>query len=233
MDREREQEEVVLRCTAHYIEALQAGHQPKISDYLARYPQYADAIANFIAYYQTVELPQAQPIESTYNTENTDSLNSADEFTGELHIAIESAWQRVLMPETTPERGNIQSLFLAAKQQQLSPSQLATRLTISEDILLLLEQQALLPASIPQELYRRLAKTLHQPERAVRAYLGLQRRQQVAEHSAIYDTGNAGSAGDTTRPTQKVSFREVINKSEKLSAEQKKFWRDVLAQEKL
>lgn len=233
---DREQEEVVLRCTAHYIEALQAGHQPKISDYLARYPQYADAIANFIAYYQTVELPQAQPIESTDGTDNiddTDSLNSADEFTSEFHIAIESAWQRVLMPEAAPARGNIQSLFLAAKQQQLSISQLATRLIISEDILLLLEQQALLPESIPQELYRRLAKTLHQPERAVRAYLGWQRRQQVAERPAIYDTGNAGSGGDTTRPTQKVSFREVIDKSENLSAEQKKFWRDVLTKEEM
>jgi hypothetical protein len=265
---DREQEEVVLRCTAHYIEALQAGHQPEISDYLARYPQYADAIANFIAYYQTVELPQAQPIESM---DNTDSLHSADEFTSEFHIAIESAWQRVLMPGTTPEHMNrnmedlgkatqvpepekiaesgkqekpevmgevvygqtIQSLFLAAKQQQLSPSQLATRLTISEDILLLLEQQALLLESIPQELYGRLAKTLHQPERAVRAYLGLQRRQQVAEHPAIYDTGNSGNARDTTRSTQKVSFREVIDKSEKLSAEQKKFWRDVLTKDEL
>lgn len=230
---DREQEEIVLRLTAHYVEAVQAGHQPKISDYLARYPQYADAIANLIAYYQTVELPQAQPDESTDNTDSPDSLHSADEFTSELHIAIESAWQRVLMPENTPERGNIQSLFLAAKQQQLSPSQLAIRLTISADILLLLEQRALLPQSIPQELYRQLAEALHRPERAVRAYLGLQRPQRVAEHPAIYDTGNAGSAGDTMRPTQKVNFREVIDKSEKLSAAQKKFWRDVLTKEEL
>jgi hypothetical protein len=230
---DREQEEVVLRCTAHYVEALQAGHQPKISDYLARYPQYADAIANFIAYYQIIEWPQVQAIENTDNTDSIDGVNSADEFTSEFHIAIESAWQRVVMPEITPERGNIQSLFLAAKQQQLSPSQLATRLTVSEDILRLLEQQALLPESIPQELYRRLAKTLHQPERAVRAYLGLQRHQQVAEYPAIYDAGNAGSAEDTMRSTQKVSFREVIDKSKQLSAEQKKFWRGVLTKDEL
>ena len=224
---DREQEEIVLRCTADYVEALQAGHQPKISDYLARYPQYADAITNFIAYYQTVELPQAQPIESM---DSTDSTDSADEFADEFHIAIESAWQRVLMAETQSERGNIQSLYLAAKQQQLSLSQLATRLTISEDILLLLEQQALLPESIPRELYRRFVKTLHQPESAVRAYLSPQRRHQVAEYPAIYDAGNAG---DTTRSTQKVSFREAIDKSEKLSAAQKKFWRDVLTKEDL
>jgi hypothetical protein len=233
---DREQEEVVLRLTAHYVEAVQAGQRPEISDYLARYPQYADAIANFIAYYQAVELLQAQPIEgtdTTDSTENTNNLNSADEVTSEFHTAIESAWQRVMMPETTPERGNIESLFLAAKQQQLSPSQLATRLTISGDILLLLEQQALLPESIPQELYRRIAETLHQPERTVRAYLGLERRQRVAEHPALYAAGNAGSAGDTTRPTQKVSFREVIDKSEKLSAAKKKFWRDVLTKENL
>src|SRR5579863_3144951 len=101
---DREQEEVVLRLTAHYVEAVQSGHQPKISDYLALYPQYADAIANFIAYYQTIELPQTQAIEST---DSQDNLNSLDEFTDEFHIAIESAWQRVLVPGTTSEPEDI------------------------------------------------------------------------------------------------------------------------------
>ncbi len=60
----------MLRVTAHYIEEVQAGHEPDISDYLARYPQYADAIAAFIAYYQTVELPLSQLTGSADFTEN-------------------------------------------------------------------------------------------------------------------------------------------------------------------
>src|SRR5579863_5294810 len=145
---DREQEEVVLRVTAHHVEEVEAGHTPEISDYLARYPQYADAIARFITYYQTVELPLSQSASSPLDAED---LN---EFADDVHIAIESAWQRVLLPEVIPGLEDvgetiqileveeaegvvygqtIQSLFVAAKQRQCSPSQLATYLNISED----------------------------------------------------------------------------------------------------
>ncbi len=245
---DREQEEVVLRVTAHYVEEVQAGHQPKISDYLARYPQYADAIANFITYYQTVELSMPQSVSSPEYAEDL------KEFTDELHIAIEVSRQRVLLPEVTRELADveetiqileveesgepgepegvvygqpIQSLFGAAKHQQCSPSQLAAHLNISEDIVVLLEQRALLPESVPLELYRQLARTLQQPLDAVQLYLGSEHRQQVAEHPAVYGFGN------TPQTSQKVSFRETVDKSADLSAEQKSFWRDVLTKEGL
>ena len=245
---DREQEEVVLRLTTRYIEEVEAGHQPKISDYLARYPQYADAIANFIAYYQSVESPLSQLAGSP------GSVESGESFADEFPIAIESAWQRVLLPEATPEPVDaeeitlipevrtiekagepeavvygqtIQSLFVAAKQQQCSPSQLAAYLNISEDIVMLLEQRALLPESIPQEMYRRIAKTLQQPLHAVQVYLGRERRQRVAEQPPGYDFGNpAGSSA-------KGSFREAVDKSVELSAEQKSSWRAVLTKEGL
>jgi hypothetical protein len=58
---DREQEEAVLRITASYVAELEAGLHPRLSDYLARYPQYAEAIADFVAYYHAVEaeLPPA------------------------------------------------------------------------------------------------------------------------------------------------------------------------------
>jgi hypothetical protein len=52
---DREQEEAVLRITALYVAELEAGLHPRLSDYLARYPQYAGAIADFVAYYHAVE----------------------------------------------------------------------------------------------------------------------------------------------------------------------------------
>lgn len=257
----REQDEIVLRVTAHYVEEVQAGHQPDISDYLACYPQYADAIAAFIAYYRTIELSSSQLTGSadfTENTDNPEDTGSAGEITGELHIAIESAWQRVMMPEiaSTPVdvgetdhraeigepgevedvegviyRQTIQSIFLAAKQQRLSPSQLAAYLNISEDIVTLLEQRALVPESIPLELCRRLAATLHQPIRTVQSYFGMERRQQVAEHAGVYDVEDARNTREVARLSQKVSFREALDNSEKLSAQQKSFWRNVLIEE--
>jgi hypothetical protein len=273
MDREnrenREHDEIVLRVTAHYVEEVQAGHKPAISDYLARYPQYADAIAAFIAYYRTVELPLSQLTGSadfTENADNSGNTNSTDEFADEFHIAVESAWQRVMTPELASKSGDvgkidhrgevgesgeikeaeegvevvygqpIQSIFIVAKQQRLSPSQLAAYLNISEDIVTLLDQRALAPESIPLELRRRLAVTLHQPMQAVQSYLGMRHRQQVAEQSGEYiveDIEDAGNMRDAARLSQKVSFREALDNSGKLSVEQTNFWRDVLAKEGL
>jgi hypothetical protein len=54
----------VLRITASYVAEVEAGLHPRLSDYLARYPQYADAIADFVAYYHAVEadLPPADEV---------------------------------------------------------------------------------------------------------------------------------------------------------------------------
>ncbi|HLJ32896.1 MAG TPA: hypothetical protein VKU38_04555 [Ktedonobacteraceae bacterium] len=249
---DREQDEIVLRVTAQYVEEIQAGHKPEIGDYVARYPQYADAIAAFIAYYQIVELPSAQGAGNIENLEDTDSTG---EFAEEFHIAIESAWQRVSSPEIVSEsvdgeeidhiseigahgedkdvvyRQTLQSLFIIAKQRRLSLSQLAAYIDISEDIVTLLEQRAVLLESVPTELYRRLAATLHQPMGTMQSFSGMEHRQRVAEQSGEYHIGDSGNTRDTSRLSQKVSFREMVDNSEKLSAEQKSFWRDVLTKE--
>src|SRR5262249_30289942 len=52
---DRQQEEDVLRITAQYVAEVQAGQQPRLSDYLVRYPHYADAITDFVTYYHAVE----------------------------------------------------------------------------------------------------------------------------------------------------------------------------------
>src|SRR5579863_6718993 len=169
--RDKEQEEVVLRLTAPYVNEVQAGHHPTISDYVARYPQYADAIATFITYYQTVEWHVSSLSGSSDLLDITGSreaVENAGEFADMFPIAVESAWQRVLVQEVVPKSGNveeldhlseiekrgeveeviygqaIQSLFIAAKQRRLSPSELAANLDFSEDIVMLLEQRAFL-----------------------------------------------------------------------------------------
>ena len=52
----REYDDAVLRITARYVAEVRAGHQPRLSDYLARYPQYAEAITDFVAYFHAVEV---------------------------------------------------------------------------------------------------------------------------------------------------------------------------------
>ena len=80
---DRKQEEIVQRITARYVEEVRSGHQPAMSDYLARYLQFADEIADFIAYYHAVEV--GLPHE-------TDQMPILTE---QFHEAIDTAWERV------------------------------------------------------------------------------------------------------------------------------------------
>src|SRR5258708_24872083 len=48
--------EEIMRITAGYVAEVQAGTHPHLSDYILRYPQYAAAIADFVAYFHAVEI---------------------------------------------------------------------------------------------------------------------------------------------------------------------------------
>jgi hypothetical protein len=85
---DREQEEAVQRITARYVAELRAGHHPRLSDYLARYPQFAGAITDFVTYYHAIEanIPEEKGVISP--------LSQA------TRAALDEAWKRVLRPES-------------------------------------------------------------------------------------------------------------------------------------
>lgn len=208
MDRERE--ELVQRITARYVEEVRSGHRPDISDYLAHYPQYADEIADFVAYYHTFEgdLP--------CETHNMPVLS------GQFQGAIDTAWERVL-PTLGQPTSTITSLLGTAAKRHLTVSQLVERLGLSGDILLKLEQHAINATTIPRELMNQLANVLQEPSSAVQAFFGIPQRQQtlqIAEAQAIYQVDEVGG--------QAQSFREAIEESEQLSEEQRQAWYTLL-----
>ncbi len=61
------QEEAVQRITAQYVAEMHAGQKPQLSTYIARYPQYANEIAAFIAYFHAFEedIPEDVPVEAS------------------------------------------------------------------------------------------------------------------------------------------------------------------------
>jgi transcriptional regulator with XRE-family HTH domain len=215
---DREQEEAILRITAQYIEEVRAGHQPKLSDYLARYPQFAAEIADFVAYYHTVE------VDLPGETSITSPL------AGNLHIAIDPAWRSLLQPGATSTY-KLATLLVTVNQQRLTLSQLADKVGLSVDIVAKLEQRKIAASSIPKEMYKRLAETLQQPMRAIEAYFESfnersSYRQQVAEAQVAYQVNELPAI-----PVQ--SFREALEESVQLSGEQKHVWFDVLNHEGL
>ncbi|MDQ6662277.1 MAG: hypothetical protein M3Z24_15085 [Chloroflexota bacterium] len=205
--------ETLFRITEQYVRELHNDQQPKLSEYIAHYPSYADDIADFIAYYHAIEedIPK--------ETEVTPDLPH------ELLIAMNYDSSTISQLD---ESKKIDTLFLTVHKQVLSESQLASELDVSVDIVSLLEHRRIKPDTIPGELYKRLSKTLHVPLRDVRAYLGREPRasQRVAETASTYQLQQFPEE-------YALYFRELVIHSEQLSEKQKKDWLSILDQEGL
>ena len=215
---DREQEEAILRITAQYVDEVRAGQQPKVSDYLARYPQFAGEIAGFVAYYHTVEagLPSETEI--------------APPLAEDFRIAINSARNRVLQVEAQSTR-RLTTLLVTFHKQRLTLSQLADKVGLSDDVVAKLEQRRINASSIPGEMCKRLAEALQQPVKAIEAYFEPLTgqafyRQQVAEAQAGYQVNEPSAA-----PMQ--SFRGALEESGQLPEEQRQAWYDMLNREGL
>ena len=107
---DREQEEFVQRITARYVEETRSGQRPVISDYLARYPQYADEIADFVAYYHAFEVDL--PVET----------RDMPVLSGQFQVAVDTAWERVA-PSQIQSTSTVTSLLGAAGKRHLTDNE--------------------------------------------------------------------------------------------------------------
>lgn len=202
-------DEVIVRITAQYVEQVQAGRKPSLSDYLVRYPAYTDALVDFIAYYHAFEE------HILHHMDGSEALSEISQ------LALERAWYHVSLPEIS-RSSQIPTLLVKRDKRPLSLSFLAQELDLSVDIVMQLEQRSIEAASIPLELSMRMARVLQQPLHVIQAYLagsnqdkrrGAQRK--VAEQQGAYSV----SARE-----DRVSFRQALMVSEQLSEHQKYNW---------
>lgn len=213
----REREEDILRITARYVAEVQAGLQPRLSEYLARYPQYASAIVDFVAYYHAVEAHM--PI----NTDGDAALSQISQ----------QALERVQAQESS-QAGERVNIWLLPNGRSFALSELADELNLSLDMMILLRQGMIEPVTIPYELFRRLAIALGQPVSVVQGYFQEDQpagqgtgkrakpRLRIAEKQNHY-SGNV----------RKQSFRQALQASLLISAEQSAIWEEILAREML
>jgi hypothetical protein len=217
-----EQQDAIFRITARYVADVQAGREPVLSEYIARYPQYADSIADFVAYYHSFEAitPIASDAHMLLSPFSQADLPRSDE---QIHVE--------------PLSTTTITTLLATEQQHFTLSELARKLDLSVDIVALLEQRAIDPATLPFELYRRIALVLHQPISNIQAYLSWtpqrsrsarakQSSMMVAEKPAHYHV-----SGDQSSSEQ--SFRHIVTESLWLSPEQREAWEAILTLENL
>jgi hypothetical protein len=214
---DREQDEMIQRLTARYVSQSRTGQQPRLSEYLSRYPRYADMIADFVTYYHAseVDIPQ--------ESDSIPPLSQAS------RAAFEEAWMNVVYSDF--EVNNIlKSLQMAANNVNKSFLKVALEIGLGQDILKKLDQHAIDPATIPHELCRQLAKALHQPLAAIEMYLGLGKQKQaklsVAERSSIYQIED-----QPVLDLRVSSFEAAIQQSKLMTGEQKNVWHTILVHE--
>lgn len=204
---EQAHEREIMRITAEFIAEQEAGRKPRLEEYVRRYPQYVDEIADFVTYYYAVEagLPT--------DTSSVPSLSAGS------RAALDLAWERV----TEPLAENSLTLATLARRRRYTLTRLAAALDLSEDIVAQLARRQIEPETIPHEVLLRMSRVLSQSMNIVRQALGLPELPStpfLAEERAAYHSG---------RP----SFREALLASHQLSAVQKERWQAVLESEDL
>ena len=216
---DRKQEEMIQLLTARYVSEFNSGQQPQLSEYLLRYPEYADAIADFVAYYHAIEVDL--PGESDIILPLTQTS----------HTALDQAWKNVLQVNF---EGNdaLNSLLVVVRNANRSLLELALQVGLGQDILKKLDQRMIDAATVPQELCHRLAAALQQPLAAIERCLGMGEYwhypQFVAESSTAYSV-----VDQPVLDSPVCSFHEAVSESTQMSNEQKRDWQAILIDEGL
>lgn len=216
---DREQEEMFQRVTARYVSEFRTGQRPLMSEYLSRYPQYADIIADFVTYFHAIEL------DATQESEIIPPLSQTS------RTAFDDAWKNVVYADI--EAGNtLNSLQAASDTVHKSFIQVSLEIGLGQDILKKLDRHSIDAATIPRELCHRLARALHRPLFAIEMYLGLVRQKQltldVAESPAFYQIEDQADLN-----VHAHSFQNAVERSKHMSDEQKGVWHSILLREGL
>jgi hypothetical protein len=223
----REEEEAVLRITAHYVAELREGRQPRLSDYLLRYPQYADAITDFVTYYHALEVDV--PVEAPVASKEASRASMLPPLSESSRVAMDRAWNRLSQAGGVDSNSSM-TLQLAANKRQKSLPQLAAEVGVSVDIMEKLAQSMIDVATIPKGVLKRLAQALVEPLDVISGILAVSANKRmvhgVAESAGDYSVGEQSHI-------QTQSFREAVERSPNLSNGQKDVWRGILDAEGL
>ncbi len=166
-----------------------------------------------------------QPHLSDYLARYPRHVDAIADFVAYYH-AVEEAMPSV--EEVSPAEGAMTTLFTTATGQRLLPSQLATELDLSLDIILLLEQRVIAPATIPHMLYEQIAMLLQRPSTEVQEYFcpldRCQPRSIVPKRKPQTKVAEESTDYTVSHVADKPSFRAVVETSLQLSTEQRDHW---------
>lgn len=226
-------DEMMLRITAQFVAEQEAGLEPRLADYIQRYPRYADEIVDFLTYYYAWEASLTVVPELSMG-----GLAPA------AQSALDIAWSRLAIQP-------VAALETPARRQGYSLEQLASLLDLSHDLLKQLFCNQVVAATVPRELLLLLSRLLAQPIELVRQSLASFERSipsVVAEEGTIYPFAvveegfispsvlveERAMYALSVEPGQApLSFREALMGNSQLSTAQKARWLTILEREGL
>jgi transcriptional regulator with XRE-family HTH domain len=194
------------RLCAAYVAEVKSGQMPNLDGYLARYPEYALELADFIVTYHLTLADLPEPDETPVET---------------LSPGFARALEAIHAREGVGAQAALTGLEDRSFDVGIDPDQLAERVGVSPSFIARLDARAVAAASIPRELFRRLADALDVQVEAVMAFLGA--------------SGQAGGAffyADQAPTGGQDDFLTAIEASDDLDPARKAEWRAISARER-
>jgi len=199
--RDRERQYEIDHITFHYATEFRSGRNPRIEEYIQRYPAYADELLEYALYFHAFEI-DSKPLEEPAEL----SLSPA----GEKAMARIHAQVVATKSEPVP----IQSLVQLGLDAKYSPLQLAAAVGLTVDLLGKLQAHAIAAATIPRALIQRFADVLKTAPEAIAAYLS------ASPAGGFY-------MADQQPDQQQESFLDAVEVSA-LSPEGKREWAEIM-----
>ncbi len=187
-------EEKLMRAELEYMEKFEKGEAPSLEELVETYPDMREELVEFVLDYVSVEAEagvEKQPSE--------ESLKAAA-------AARESVLERVLADPTPPWEP--EGLVEARKATGERLGTLAGAVNVPRDVLSALEDGAIVAASVPVKLCRRLGRVFGLAPELIRSFVA-----QAGEQTAAVNLRAEGNAGQERR---KMTFEEAMRASREL-----------------
>jgi hypothetical protein len=208
-DLQRERQYEIDKITFRYATEFRSGRNPRIEDYVQRYPQYSEELIEYALYFYAIGYDREPLVEP-------DELKLSP--AGEKAMARIREQSAGYAPVETVDA--IEGLVKQGNKIGLTPPQLAEAVGLTIALLSRIEVRTIDAASIPRALFQRLATTLRTSSEAIAAYLG------------VTQTGQAGGFFYADQPPdqRQESFLDAVQASA-LSPERKREWADIVHEE--
>ena len=225
-DNGEDQDELLNLLTLDYIDRVERGENPNLTEYAKRYPQLEEGLKANITYYwqETKDLLDAFAQEEaspeyeeellaiiTNPVEQERMHQVVAEFANQL--PLNSRAQNEAPQSVKPIEPTLTDLYKAAKTKGFTPPQLAKEVGISIDLMLALQRRTVLVIGLPRKLALRLSEVLEVSLSQLLNYWN-----GPALPSANYF--------NTDKPeiTRQQDFTTYVLQSESLTPEQRNHW---------